>query len=223
MGNFIELHKQWREFSAERARARQQIDAEVAENNAKIEELRLRNHELNTDANSEFRAEWTRRKLELQEARDRAVMDELAKGRSAQSLLRELGSQNTVWIYKLRAKVVAEGRLVEPTNQNSAPVPKEKLTAKQVLDEQMDASEYEHVKWHAGTGPELMGWSISDDVQLVKRERRGGRWFIAGPQNEFLKGDSGFYDLTGDESITEAANKLMDMMDAAESEHNRSA
>lgn len=213
MANFIELHNQWRGFAADRAKAYKAIDDELAENNEAIEKLRLRNVELNTTISSEFRAEWARRKLELQEARDRAVIDEMAKGKSAQKILRELGSQNTVWIYKLRARAIAEGRLSETVNENSAPVPKEKIDAKRKLNEQMDASEYDGVQWHAGTGPDLTGWYISDDFQLVKRERRGGRWFIVGPHNEFLKGDKGFYELTGEESIQDHADKLMALLE----------
>lgn len=215
MANFIELHNQWRGFTTDRAKARKAIDDELAENNEKIEELRLRNVQLNTVVNSEFRAEWNRRKTELQEARDRAVMEEMAKGKSAQAILRELGSQNTVWIYKLRARLVAEGRLPETMNENSIPS-KERLNAKQALDAQMDDSEYAQVQWHAGTGPDLTGWYISDDFQLVKRERRGGRWFIVGPHNEFLKGDRGFYDLTGEEAIQDHADKLMSLLEDGE-------
>jgi hypothetical protein len=215
MANFVELHNQWRGFAADRARARKDIDDELAENNARIEELRLRNVEINTTVASEFMAEWKRKKLELQEARDQAVMEEMAKGRSAQAILRELGSQNTVWIYKLRANLVAEGRLPETQNENSAPVSKARLNAKQHLDDQMDASEYEHIQWFAGTGPDLTGWYISEDEQFVKHQRRGGRWFIAGPQNEFLKGDKGFYDLIGEDAIADHVDKLLDLLDGS--------
>lgn len=214
MASHIGLHTQWRGFAADRAQARKQIDDELAENNTKIEELRLRNVEINTNIHSEFNAEWKRKKLELQEARDQAVMEEMAKGKSAQRILRELGSQNTVWIYKLRARLVAEGRLPETLNENSAPTPTAKLNAKQKLDDQMDASEYDHINWFSGTGPDLTGWYISEDEQFVKHQRRGGRWFIAGPQNEFLKGDKGFYDLLGEDAIADHVDKLLDLLES---------
>lgn len=213
MASYRELQNQWRGFAADRAKARKEIDDRLAEIATEIEKLRLEQVEINTTVNSEFRAEWTRKKLELQEARDQAVMDEMAKGTSAQKILRELGSQNTVWIYKLRARLVADGRLPEAQNQNSSPQPLASINAKQKLDEQMDASEYEEVNWLAGTGPELTGWYISEDFQLVKYQRRGGRWFIAGPDNEFLKGDKGFYDLTGPDTIQDHADKLMSLIE----------
>lgn len=211
MSTMIELHNRWRGFAADRAKARKQVDEKIEANNAEIERLRQETINLNT----EFSEKWAREKKELQEARDRAVMDAMATeesgglGWSGQRVLRELGSRNTVWIYDLRKRLAAEGRLPETVNENS-PVELLKSAAKRKAAAQPEPETgFAHVNWLRDTSPELAGWYISDDLTLVKRERRGGVWFICGPNNEFLDGDKGFYDSTDLGLISKQADLLM--------------
>lgn len=211
MSNILELHNKWRGFSADRAKARREIDERIEKNNAEIERLRLENIDLNT----QFQSEWSAKKKELQEARDRAVMEAMAgpDGRSGQDILRELGSRNTVWIYDLRKRLAAEGRLVQPVNENS-PI-EQILEAKEAKARKAAAQPgpYAHMQWLAVPDPALAGWSITEDFTLVKRERRGGVYFICGPNNEFLDGDKAFYDSTDPELITHQADALMDRIE----------
>lgn len=211
MSTMIELHNRWRGFAADRAKARKQVDEKIEANNAEIERLRQETINLNT----EFSEKWAKEKKELQEARDRAVMDAMATeesgglGWSGQRVLRELGSRNTVWIYDLRKRLAAEGRLPETVNENS-PVELLKSAAKRKAAAQPEPETgFAHVNWLRDTSPELAGWYISDDLTLVKRERRGGVWFICGPNNEFLDGDKGFYDSTDPGLISKQADLLM--------------
>jgi hypothetical protein len=215
MATFVELHNRWRGFAADRAKARKEVDDKIKDNNATIERLRLENIELDTS----FATEWTRKKKQLQEERDRAVMDEMAseesggKGKSGQEILRELGSRNTVWVYDLRKRLAAEGRLPETVNENSSP---ELLKqAKERSRKPALSNSFASVQWLRPEGTELAGWSISSDFTLVKRERRGGVWFICGPNNEFLDGDRAFYDSTDSDLITQQADLLMDRLEAA--------
>ena len=199
MSTMIELHNRWRGFAADRAKARREVDNKIEANNAEIERRRLENIELNT----EFAEKWAKEKKELQENRDRAVMDYMADGHSGQEVLRELGSRNTVWIYELRKRLAAEGRLPETVNENS---PIEVLKAAKA---KTPADPFAHVKWVRPEGAEFASWSISDDLTLVKRERRGGVWFVCGPNNEFVGGDKSFYDSTDTALITQQADLLM--------------
>lgn len=214
MSTMIELHNRWRGFAADRAKARKAVDQQIEENNAEIERLRQENISLNTG----FADKWAKDKKELQEARDRAVMDAMASedrgglGWSGQEVLRQLGSRNTVWIYDLRKRLAAEGRLPETVNENSS-VELLKSASKRKAAAQEPA--FGHVKWLRDTDPELAGWYISDDLTLVKRERRGGVWFICGPQNEFLDGDKAFYDSTDPALISKQADLLMARLEAA--------
>ena len=122
-------------------------------------------------------------------------------------MLRELGSRNTVWVYDLRKELAAEGRLPETVNENS---PVEVLRAAGKRRTQAEPEQpYGHVKWLRDSDPELAGWYISDDMTLVKRERRGGVYFICGPHNEFLYGDRSYYDSTDSDLITKQADLLM--------------
>lgn len=211
MSTMIELHNRWRGFAADRAKARHEVDSKVESNNAEIERLRQENIDLNT----QFSEEWSTKKKEIQEARDRAVMDAMATeesgglGWSGQRVLRELGSRNTVWIYDLRKRLAAEGRLPETVNENS---PVELLKSAQNRKAAAPPTTQEafgNTKWLRNADPDLAGWSISDDLTLVKRERRGGVWFICGPNNEFLDGDKSFYDSTDPDLITKQADLLM--------------
>jgi hypothetical protein len=213
MSTMIELHNRWRGFAADRAKARHEVDSKIEANNAEIERLRLENIDLNT----EFSEKWAREKKELQEARDRAVMDAMATeesgglGWSGQRVLRELGSRNTVWIYDLRKRLAAEGRLPETVNENS-PVEVLKAASNRRA---AAAPAFGHIKWLRPDDASLAGWYISDDFTLVKRERRGGIWFICGPNNEFLDGDRGFYDSTDPDLITKQADLLMARLEGA--------
>lgn len=216
MSTMIELHNRWRGFAADRAKARSEVDQQIEENNAEIERLRLRNIELNI----EFNEKWTKEKKQLQEARDRAVMDAMATeesgglGMSGQEVLRELGSRNTVWVYDLRKRLAAEGRVPETVNENS-PVELLKSAANRKAKPQPKSDDFSRIKWLRPEGVEFAGWAISDDFNLVKRERRGGVWFIAGPNNEFLGGDRRFYDATDQNLISQQADLLMNRLEAA--------
>lgn len=211
MSTMIELHNRWRGFAADRAKARKLVDEKIEANNAEIERLRLENIDLNTT----FAEKWSKEKKELQDKRDRAVMDAMATeesgglGWSGQKVLRELGSKNTVWIYDLRKRLAAEGRLPETLNENS-PVELLKAAAnRKAAAAPAQPSFGGHMSWFMAADPELAGWSISEDLTLVKRERRGGVYFICGPNNEFLNGDKHFYDTTEPGLISKQADLLM--------------
>lgn len=212
MENFIELNNRWRGFAADRAKARREADNKIESNNLEIERLRAESIAINTT----FAEKWAKTKKELSEARDRAVMDQMAseesggKGLSGQAVLRELGSRNTVWIYDLRKRLAAEGRLPESVNENSSVDLLKQAKKREPVDP------FAKVKWLRPEGIEFAGWSISDDFTLVKRERRGGVWFICGPENDFLAGDKSFYESTGQDLITKQADLLMDRLEAAE-------
>lgn len=212
MADMLELHNKWRGFTADRAVARREIDEKVDANNAEIERLRMENIDLNTG----FQEKWSKAKKQLQEDRDRAVMEALAEGMSGQEVLRILGSRNTVWIYDLRKRLAAEGRLPEAVNENS-PIERIKEANERKASKTSDSSDpFAHVKWLRIEEPEFAGWSISDDFTLVKRERRGGIWFICGPQNEYVDGDKHFYDSTDTDLIEKQADALMARLEDAD-------
>lgn len=110
----LELHKRWRGLTAEKAKEHRDIGELIAANTAEINKLRDNNARLESD----FAFRWQQTKKDIQRRLDEAVMAELAS-RPAQSILRDLGSQNTVWIYGLRAKVAAAGQLPEQINGDS--------------------------------------------------------------------------------------------------------
>jgi hypothetical protein len=210
MENFVELHNRWRGFAAERAKAKLEVEQKTEANNAEIERLRAENINMQTS----FEDHWRNKKKRLQEERDNAVLEQMAQGVSGQEILRQLGSRNTVWIYDLRKRLAAEGRLPESVNENSSPELLKQAKARTKQSEMPDA--FAHIKWLRPEGAEFAGWSISDDFTLVKRERRGGVWFVCGPENEFLGGDRQFYDSTDIDLITTQADLLMDRLEAAE-------
>lgn len=217
MSKLKEIQDQWRGFAAVAAKLRQKAAEETAEIDEQIAALIKRKREIKLSTEKEV----SERKNQIKEAREQAALEAMADeesgglGWSGQEVLRQLGSMNTVWVYDLRRQLVAEGRIKgESLNENSdisdLKAAREKQRAK---NDPMDASEYDHVNWIAGQGPDLLTWYISGDMQLVKRAGRGGKWFIAGPGNELLKGDKSFYDLTGQEEIADKANQLIEQME----------
>jgi hypothetical protein len=114
----VELQRRWKAFTSDRARAKRDIQTQDDQDNAEIARLR----EGIIRRNAEFDEKWRSEKSDLQHARDEAVMQAMSglDGRSAQYILRELGSNNTVWIYELRGRLQAQGVLPEQLkNANS--------------------------------------------------------------------------------------------------------
>lgn len=122
MSNYVEVHKRWRGFTAEKSKARRVVQEQIDAKNEAINQLREEIVLLDT----QFVDEWRHKKEALQRERDEAVMEALATGLSAQRILRELNSNNTVWIYGLRGQVMAANGIPEPGNVNSYTPPEER-------------------------------------------------------------------------------------------------
>jgi hypothetical protein len=217
----IELHNRWRGFAADRAKARKEVDQQIEQNNAEIERLRLENINLNTS----FSEKWTKEKKELQEARDMAVMDAMASedrgglGWSGQKVLRELGSRNTVWIYDLRKRLAAEGRLPEGLNENS---PAELLKA--AGDRKASAAVtarpalLENVHWLSSDHQGVVGWLVSTDYRYIKMYATDGvlegEWFVCEDKSyEFVAGNEQLFKATKRSEIIRRTNLLKSILD----------
>jgi hypothetical protein len=128
--DMYELQQRWRAFSADRAKAKRDIQALDDADIAEIERLRQGTIRRNAD----FDEKWRTEKADRQRRRDEAVMTELAiPGRSAQGILKDLGSNNTVWIYALRAQVMAINPIQAPGNVNSQPQNDQRPTSSERL------------------------------------------------------------------------------------------
>lgn len=218
MSTMIELHNKWRGFAADRAKARHEVDSKIEANNAEIERLRLENIDLNTA----FAEKWTREKKELQEARDRAAMDAMASeehgglGWSGQEVLRQLGSRNTVWIYDLRKRLAAEGRLPETLNENS-PVELLKAAGQRRASPAKPAL-LEGVHWLSSGHQGVVGWLISTDYRYIKMYATDGvlegEWFVCEDKSfEFVAGNEELFKATKRSEIVRRTNLLKSILD----------
>lgn len=217
--DMIELQRRWRAFSTDRAKAKRVIQAQDDADNAEIARLR----EGIIKRNADFDEKWRNDKAALQLARDEAVMQAMSgpDGRSAQAILRDLGSNNTVWIYELRARLQAAGALPEQVNVNSFTPPEER----QQQQVQQQAAQLElvsgvpDVEWehhgHQGT----IGWLLSEDRTLVKRHGAAktefeGLWFIADRDTkEYVAGSEELFEATPKGEITRKAKLLESLLD----------
>ena len=210
----IELQRRWRAFSADRAKARRDIQQQDDKDNAEIARLR----EAIIKRNTAFDEQWRQAKIDLQKARDQAVMDAMSgpEGRSAQSILRELGSNNTVWIYELRGQLQAAGKLPEQVNVNTY-IPKaerEQEPEPETSMEDTTGAEWEH---HGHQG--VVGWLLSKDRTLVKRHGLPetdfeGEWFIVDRETKNLvAGSEEFLEETPKGEITRKAKLLESLLD----------
>lgn len=219
--NMIELQRRWRAFSADRAKAKRDIQAMDDRDNAEIARLR----EAIITRNSEFDDKWRQDKIDLQKARDEAVMQAMSgpEGRSAQSILRDLGSNNTVWIYELRGRLQALGVLPEQVNVNTF-IPQEERQQQQV---QQQAAQLEEAvaptvtdeKWLHHNHQGVVGWLLSEDRTLVKKHGAEGsdfegQWFIAERESkELVAGSQELFESTPKGEITRKANLLESLLD----------
>jgi len=219
--NMIELQRRWRAFSADRAKAKRDIQAMDDRDNAEIARLR----EAIITRNSEFDDKWRQDKIDLQKARDEAVMQAMSgpEGRSAQSILRDLGSNNTVWIYELRGRLQALGVLPEQVNVNTF-IPQAERQQQQV---QQQAAQLEEAvaptvtdeKWLHHNHQGVVGWLLSEDRKLVKKHGAEGsdfegQWFIAERESkELVAGSQELFESTPKGEITRKANLLESLLD----------
>lgn len=222
MSTVIELHNRWRGFAADRAKARAEVDRQIEENNAEIERLRLENIDLNTS----FAEKWSKEKKELQEARDKAVMDAMASeekgglGWSGQEVLRQLGSRNTVWIYDLRKRLAAEGRLPESVNENSS-VELLKSAANRKAAASAPPSFLETTHWLSSGHQGVVGWLISTDYRYIKMYATSGKyegeWFVCSDNGltdiEFVAGNKDLFEATKRSEIVRRTNLLKSILD----------
>jgi len=216
--NMIELQRRWRAFSADRAKAKRDIQAMDDRDNAEIARLR----EAIIKRNSEFDDKWRQDKIDLQKARDEAVMQAMSgpEGRSAQSILRDLGSNNTVWIYELRGRLQAVGALPEQVNVNTfTPTVVQQQQVQQQAAQLEEAAAPADVKWDYHRHQGVVGWLLSEDRTLVKKygaegSEFEGQWFTAEREpREYVAGSQELYDATPKAEITRKANLLEALLD----------
>lgn len=223
MADMYELQRRWRAFSADRAKAKRQL--QELDDADKAEIARLQEQIINR--NSEFDDQWRNAKADLQRRRDEAVMAELAiPGRSAQGILKDLGSNNTVWIYDLRAKVMAATPIAAPENVNTrthvageahpmtAPM---KFIEQETIEE--PAVDLSGVQWDYMRHPGVVGWLLSHDHALVKRygaekTEFEDQWFVADRATKtFLAGSRELFDATPKGEITRRTKMLESMLE----------
>jgi hypothetical protein len=174
------LQYKWRNYAIDRGKARREVQAEV---DIKQEQMNALREEI-LSLEQGFEDQWKKRKLELRAALDEAVKAELRKDRSAQSVLRELGSQNTVWMYGLAAEVKEEGGV--PDAPDFEPVP----------DEEIEGVEWLH---HDHTG--VHRWLLSADGRYIKRYGAegsdfDGQSFVCNRDYAFVAGSKPLFDAT---------------------------
>lgn len=208
--SMIDLQRRWRAFSADRAKAKRIIQEQDDKDNAEIARLR----EAIIKRNTEFDEKWRQDKADLQKARDEAVKAAMSgpDGRSAQSILRELGSNNTVWIYELRGQLQAAGALPEQVNVNT-------YTPSDKSEKPEPGPDLSGVVWEFHGHQGVIGWLLSKDRTLVKRYGAEdtdfeGEWFVVDRETkDFLAGSHELLDETPKGEITRKAKLLESLLD----------
>lgn len=197
--DLAELQRQWRNFAVDRGKARRLMQDEVDVLTEKMNELR----EQILMKERDFDDKWKNRKTELRSELDEAVKDALRAGRSAQSVLRELNSQNTVWIYGLAAEVKEEPPI---TAGPKAEVAEDAPEA--VPDDAIEGVAWVH---HDHVG--VHRWLLSEDFRYIKRYGAEGtdfegEWFVADRDYNFVAGNKDLYDKTTHSEMGKRANML---------------
>lgn len=201
------LEYRWRNFTAERAKAQQELEVELQEDLAEAARLK----QGITVKRQQFKADSKRLKAELAAERDEAVKAELRTGRPAQDVLREIGSSNTVWIYGL----------LDQVRKEQAAADREKLLAvhedsyEPEQDEQVENIKWEH---HDHTG--VHRWLVSTDRTYFKKygvegTPHEGEWFIADTNFQFVDGSKSLYDATPREEMVRRTGMLIELLEGS--------
>lgn len=207
MSKLLQLQDDWKDFATDRARERIKVNAELDDiNNQQAELLRRK-----TRLQVEFNEKWRREKAKRKEAFDNAVMAELAKNRTGQDILQELGSNNTVWIYNLRKKIVDQfGNMNQvPKGGDQAPQP----------DPDIEGMMWEH---HDHEG--VHGILVDTTRNYIKKYGDSGtefegEWFVADMTNNFMAGNKKLYDATSTTELTKRVSMLTQLLDGEYAGH----
>lgn len=214
MSDIVRLHNQWRGFTTERSRAQKELNdkneadlAEIARIQDRIEERK-----------ATFENVWKGKKQRLQKQRDEAVMQELANGTPAQTILREIESNNTVWIYGLRKEVLANTPIPSPPNMHTRNAHGTTAFAVEPSTDTDTLTLPAKTKWeyHDHTG--VHTWLLSEDRTLVKKYGAEGtdfegEWFICSRDGEFIEGNEELFDSIPKGELTRRTNMLEQLLD----------
>lgn len=216
MHDIVRLHNQWRGFTTERSRAQKEVNEQ---NEADLAEI-ARIQDRIADRNITFENVWKGKKARLQKQRDEAVMQEMANGTPAQTILKEIQSNNTVWIYGLRRKLLAETPLPAQPNINTR---NERGTTAIAIGSQEEPEAATTLtrtqpRWLHHDHVGVHGWLLSEDYTQVKKYGAEGtdfegEWFIASRDGEFEAGNEDLFHATPKGEITRRTNMLQQLLD----------
>lgn len=222
MSDIVRLHNQWRGFTAERSKAQKKVNEEIE---ADKEEIRRIEERIQERANT-FANIWKGKKERLQRLRDEAVMQEMANGTPAQTILKEIQSNNTVWIYGLRRQLLAETEIPVPPNLNTRnehgttafAIEGAIETPYKAEPEQGTTLTLAPRKWLHHNHVGVHGWLLSEDYTEVKKYGAEGtdfegEWFIAHRDGEFIEGNEELFHATPKGEITRRTNMLQQLLD----------
>jgi hypothetical protein len=219
MSDIVRLHNQWRGFTTERSRAQKEVNEKNERDLAEIARLQ----EGISERNRTFEDVWKGKKARLQQQRDEAVMQEMANGTPAQTILKEIQSNNTVWIYGLRRKLLAEMPIPEQTNVNTRNA--HGTTAFAISGDSTSAETEKGTtltlaprKWRYHNHVGVHGWLLSEDYTEVKKYGAEGTdfegaWFIASRDGVFIEGNEELFDATPKGEITRRTNMLEQLLE----------
>lgn len=216
MSDIVRLHSQWRGFTAERSKAQKEVNEQNEKDQAEIRRLQDQINERNDN----FEAVWKGKKQRLQKARDIAVMQELAEGTPAQTILKAIESNNTVWIYGLRRDVMANAPIPAAPNINTR---SESGTTAFAIEPQSEPAQGTTLvlappKWLYHNHVGVHTWLLSEDhTQVKKYGAEGtdfeGEWFICSRKGEFLEGNEELFESTPKGEITRRSNMLEQLLE----------
>ena len=219
MSDIVRLHNQWRGFTTERSKAQKAVNEENEKDLAEIARLQERIEE----RKATFESVWKGKKLRLQKARDEAVMQEMANGTPAQTILKEIQSNNTVWIYGLRRQLLAEMPIPEQPNLYTR---NDHGTTAFAISGDSTAAEPEKGstltlaprKWLHHNHVGVHGWLLSEDYTQVKKYGAEGtdfegEFFIASRDGEFIEGNEELFHSLPKGEFTRRTNMLQQLLD----------
>lgn len=197
MGNLKELQTTWRSFTRDRQNAR----VPVVERLNQITEQQAALVQEKADLQAAFEETWREEKLKRKQELDDAVRAELRSGRSAQEILRELGSNNTVWIYDLRKEVMdAFGNVEQELSKPQA-------------DARIDGIRWQH---HDHTG--VRGYLLDVGRSYIKvydtsQGRGEAEYFVCDRDHNFVLGSKQLFERTKPAEVDKRANMLEKLLE----------
>lgn len=195
----LTAHQQWKSFFRDKENAEEELKEHYKARQDELNRMQKALTKEREEAFKKFSVEWAEKKEQVKHERDEAIIERLLAGDSQSSLMKELGTSNTVLLSELAAKAR------EREKQGARP-----------------AQPAEKWLWHSHSG--VHGWLMSADGSRFKmydpsfdpaEDEGEPEYFIGDIDGGYVSGSKELYLRTPPAQIVKRLDLLKSLLDGS--------